>query len=198
MFLNFEELKTGVEEWAVRSDFPTTVYGLATADINRGLRVREMLTTYSATTSTETLALPSDFLEFDHVYVDQDPRVPLNNSGGYDQGAAYRPSGIPSSYYVTGDNLHFNPSPDASYTLGGEYFASLAVFSANSDTNDVLTKYPEIYLYAAMKHVHAWAKDTEGEGEYLGKFARAVEDANKADIAARFSGQLKMRPRAYA
>lgn len=197
-YADYSDLKADVESWAARSDFPATVYGLATTRINRLLRVREMLSDFSATTSAETVTLPTDLLEFQWLYLDKDPRLVLHATDSWASTAGYRASGTPASYFVLNDVLHLNPVPDGSYDLVGKYYAALADFSLDADTNEVLTDYPEVYLAACLATVFKWTRDEAEEAKWNAIFLAAVNDANAHDVRARFSGPIMMRPRASA
>lgn len=194
----FASLKADIQSWSIRDDYPVSIYVLATAEINRLLRVREMVSDFSATTSGETATLPSDFIEFTSIYIDADPRVVLINADEFQQSAAYRSSGQPATYSVRDGAIRLNPVPDGSYSLAGQYYANLADFSADDDTNSVLTKFPEIYLAANLMFVFSWLQDSENEAKWAGHFTSFIESANRADINARFSGPLRMRARASA
>lgn len=197
-YTDFASLKTDVESWMARSDFPTSIYGLATRLINQKLRVREMVSSYSASTSSATVALPSGFIAWDYLYVDRNPRVVLSASDGYAQDLGWDNSGIPTQYRISGSNMYLNPAPDSAYDLAGTYYAKLSEFSADADTNDVLTTYPEVYLAACLSVAFAWDQDSEKELQWAARLQGAISDANTEDVMARYSGQLKMRPRAYA
>lgn len=197
-YTDYASLKTDVESWAARSDFPETVYKLATTFINRKLRVREMISGFSSTTSTETDALPSDFLEFNLLYIDRDPRVVLSAADGFSQTLGYRASGTPTSYWIDNGYLYLNPAPDGSYDLVGRYYARLDDFSADADTNTILTTYPDIYLSASLSYVYLWDRDDTEAARWTAVAQGLIEDANAADVKTRFAGPVKMRPRAYA
>ena len=194
----FASLKADIQSWSLRSDYPESIYKLATALINRSLLVREMLSDFSATTSGESVTLPSDFIEFDHVYIDADPRVVLMAADQWQQSAFHRSSGQPATYSIKDGVILLNPVPDGSYSLAGRYYAELADFSADSDTNDVLTKFPEIYLFANLMFVYAWLQDAEREVAATNNFMAVVDAANKKDVKARFTGPVRQRARASA
>lgn len=191
-------LRTAVESWSLRTDFPSDVYGLATAEINRRLRVREMLSDLSGTITAETLALPSDFLAVDHAYLDRDPRVVLTAADEASKDSRYRSSGTPVVYTVTQSNFLFMPIPDGSYTFAGRYYAKLADFSGDSDTNSVITKYPELYLYGSLIQVFSWTVDQEQESGARARFESYLAAANDADIKSQYGGPVSMTPRAVA
>lgn len=195
----FSDLKADVESWVVRNDFPASVYTLATEEINRSLRVRQMLSDYSATTTAESISLPSDWIEFEGVYaVSNGSRYPLTATTEFLSAAGHRASGSPLEYTVKDGAIHFNPIPDGTYTLGGQYYAKLADFALDEDTNDVLTNFYSIYLSGCLAFAFGWAQDAENEAKWTQLFISRVEMANKVDLRARFSGPLKPRPQASA
>lgn len=195
----FETLKADVESWTVRTDLPSNIYVLATEEINRRLRVRQMLKDYSATPSSETLALPSDFLEFEGVYVSTGgTRIPLTVTSEATIAAGHRSSGTPLEYAITGDNLILNPIPDGTYTLGGRYYAKLSDLSEDSDTNDILADFYALYLSAALSYAFGWVRDQEAEARWQGHFAEAISTANNEAQRAKYAGPIRMRPRASA
>ncbi len=194
----FATLREDIQSWSLRSDYPDSIYKLATAQINRSLVVREMLADFSATTSGETVALPSGFIEFDHLYIDADPRVVLMAADQWQQSAHHRNSGQPATYSIKDSVMVLNPVPDGSYSLAGRYYSELTDFSADADTNAVLVKYPEIYLFANLMFVYAWLEDAEREMKATNNFLAVVDTANKKDIKVRYAGPVRQRARASA
>lgn len=197
-YADFSELKTGVENWVSRTDFPVSIYSLATARINRKLRAREMISAYSASATAETVALPADFLEFETVYIDQDPRIELSATDSFVQSVHYRSSGLPTTYSVRGSTLYLNPIPDGTYALAGTYYAELSDFSADSDTNTVLTTYPDMYLAACLHFVYLWDQDQENAGFWMQAFDGLVSEINQFTAMSRYSGNLRMSARVTA
>ena len=195
---SFGDLKTGRSKLDGPARItPRASYSLATAAINRVLRVREMLADFTATAAA-SVALPANFVEFDNLYVDQEPRQYLNAISSASLNMQHCASGIPTGYAVKKGVLHLNPEPDSTYSLAGQYYASLAVFSADADTNDVLAKYPEIYLAACLWYAFGWAQDMENEAKWEAKFLGFVEAANHADTRSKATGPLVSQPTSYA
>ena len=114
----FASLKEDVQDWCVRSDYPESIYRLATAQINRALVVREMLSDFSASTSGESVALPDDFIQFEHVYIDASPRVVLMAADQWQQSAYHRSSGQPATYSIKDATMVLNPVPDGALLAG--------------------------------------------------------------------------------
>ena len=192
---NYGELKTAVREWySDRSDIPTTVYDLATAELNSKLRLKIMESTTSLAVSGESTALPSDFLEVRHAYLDRDPRIVLDAVDEFSKTADYDSSGVPRSYTIIDGNILLNPSPDGSYTVFIRYIASLSDLSADADTNTVLTTYPAMFMYAALKHTAVWAQDAEMMPVYSQALEAEVKRVKRVDQASRFgAGPLRVR-----
>ncbi len=126
------------------------VYQVVTREINRDLRLREM---QSTTTIAEaaTITLPTDFLAMESIYRDVTPRATLNPKSPHVIHSTYQTSGAPTEYAVVDDTLLLN-RPGSSENLVLRYYAALTEFSADEDTNDVLARYPGIFLYGALFH----------------------------------------------
>lgn len=160
-----------------RGDIPDHVYELVLAEFNRDLRTVDMIETASITADAEYEALPADFLQ----------AISLHLSIG---GVRYRlqpmqqdalnynrpETGVPRLYAVTSDGLKLHPTPDAEYTLTLEYYEQIAALSGDSDTNVILSRYPEAYLYTSLKHAALW----NGDSARLAEFAAASDTAKKA------------------
>ncbi len=194
---NYGELKTAVRShFADRSDIPDDVYKLATAELNQrlNLRIMQATTTLAFANGDESKALPSDFLRPVHAYVDRDVRVVLDLADEFAKNVDYRKSGLPRTYTIANGSLFLNPVPDGDYNIVLRYVAKLADFSANSDTNAVLTAHPALYLYAALKRAAVWAQDNEMAGFYAAALDREIADVERLDAASRFGdGPIRVR-----
>lgn len=195
---NYGELKSAVQSWHARGDTePASIYGLVTAELNNRLRLRVMETETTLSATAEDVALPSDFLSVVHVYIDQDRRVPLAGVTEFAKNEIYRSSGEPREYTIINGYLSLNPIPDGTYSLNLRYIAKLDDFSADSDTNTVLTTYPQIYLYGALQHVALWSQDIEAANFWGAKFEAEMAKVIKQDRSAKMGpGPLWMRAQA--
>jgi hypothetical protein len=183
-FADLLDLRTAVVE-IVKSEtivdvFPRLVR-LAETDFNRRLRCREQITEVSVTVSGGTVALPSDFSQALGLF-DGAGREMANLS---QQG--YKRLSQKTGFYSIGAGAI--SAADADYTLS--YYAKVpTIADALTDTNWLLTKHPELYLYAvaskAAKHMLnielardttalALAEYAEAEGQDEGeRYARAT------------------------
>lgn len=195
--MTYLDLRNDVADWLARDDVPLSVYRLATAELNARLRLIEMEATTSLAVSTEATNLPSDFLEVRGVYLDRDERMPLDATSEFAKNTAYETTGDPRTYIITGGatpQILVNPSPDGAYTLFLRYVARLAALSADTDTNDVLTNYPALYLYASLKQAAAWSQDRELVGSYAAMLEDELTRVERSNERRRFgSGPLRRR-----
>lgn len=177
--MNFGELKFRIEEILGRTP-ASVVYEMVTADINKELRLRVMQSTTTATEAA-SVALPTDFLAMVDVYRDTDPRTSLSRARPQSINRSHVTSGTPKTYAIVDGAMLLNPSPDGSETLQIRYIAKLADLTASSDENDVLTTYPDIYIYGALAHHAALIGDERG-AIWEPKYQAAISDARTSDI----------------
>lgn len=190
----FSDLKADVETWTLRTDLPSNIYDLVTEEINEKLRVRQMLSDYSATATAESVTLPTDWLQFDALYVETGgTRIPIFPVSEFSSAVGYRSSGAPLEYVTKNNTLSLNPVPDGSYTLGGEYYARLANLSGDADTNDVLDDFEGIYFAGAMHFAYNFTRNTEEEAKWGQRFYSRIDTANGANEGAKYGGAIRMR-----
>jgi len=186
MSMTFATLKSRVAAILGRSP-NDVVYEMVTADINTELRLKTMESTTTLVEATGNIALPADFLEVVDIYRDVDPRTSLRPATTQSINRTSVSSGTPSVYAIVDGFLILNPQPNASVNMPLRYIASLADLSADSDTNDVMTTYPSIYVYGAMAH-HAALVGDERIALWKGAYESAKVAAQTASIKSRASG----------
>ncbi len=144
----YAQLKTAVASWLHRSDLTTLIpdfISLCAADIARDVRVREMEQSATGSLSGSTLAIPAGFLEVRRVMLAnrvQTYVTPLEFN-------SVRTSAT-DNYTILGTNFVFQPAAD-DYQI--DYYKNFDAFSADGDTNWVLTNHPDAYLFGSL----AWA-----------------------------------------
>lgn len=154
------------------------------------LRYRRMETTTTLTTSSASVALPTDWLEFKRVWIDATDGKDL----------IYRPltqfrsipesqlTGTPLYYTIDGGRLYIAPTTDA--TLQVTYYQALGSFTADASTDAVLTYNPEVYLSGVLAEAYRWARDVDGVALEQAEFANKVRGLNGQDQQAQTSGSL--------
>ena len=193
--MNFGTLKSRIQALIGRA--PADVcYELVTSDINAELRLYHMEATTTLTESAE-IALPSGFLGVSVVYRDVSPRQYLKATSSESIQKLYQPSGTPVHYAIV-DGAMILDRPGNSQNIVLRYYAKLSDLALASDTNEILTNHPNIYVYGALAHHAALIRDEAA----ISMWAAAYRDAKKAALAAdrkyRAGTSRQVTPRATA
>lgn len=189
----YTELKTAIIAWAKRGDILTLVddfIDLAEADMWSGpaiagaspLRIRDMETRATATTSTT-----SRFLELPESFVSMRKLVLISGTERYDL-KQYTPEsikigpdpGIPYSFSVT-SQLEFDKITSSAMTAEMQYYRQLTALSSSAPSNQILTRFPSVYLCGALFHFANWAMNDDMVLKYGVMFSNAINSANKTD-----------------
>jgi hypothetical protein len=197
----YGELKTAVANWLERSDLTSRIpefISLAETRINQELRSRENEKRITATFSTEYFDIPTNMVEIRNIQLDTDPIQHLNYVSP-EQMDIYRPTsttGQPKVYTIHGDEFQVKPVPDTTYTAQMTYFYELTAFSADNDSNTVLTKFPGLYLYGALIAAAPFVGDSSLLNTWVELYTSLMDQVNNRDRIGRFSGTfLYSKPR---
>ncbi|MQW00727.1 hypothetical protein GHK46_26430 [Sinorhizobium medicae] len=130
--------------------------GLAELKLNRGLRVADMESSTTLTLSNGNASLPPDFLEAREVKTSAN--VPIRSVSLQQLTSSYAGnSGTPTGYAIVGSTLKARPISDQTLTLS--YYAKIPALTPAAPTNWLLTKAPDVYLFALVNEIGIWAKD---------------------------------------
>ncbi|MGB0855086.1 MAG: phage adaptor protein [Pikeienuella sp.] len=179
--MNFGEWKAAVKSAMGREDVPDYVFTLAQDGINRDMRLLDMEAEAEIAVTGNTGSLPSDF--------GSPMRFVAHHSGTEFPLDAIMPTairketgpGMPRHYAIGNGEVTVSPVPDQGYTFTLGYVKGLPSFSADSDTNAVIVRYPDLYLYLALSHAAVWAKDQEGISTYDAAYKGAKHNAKQDD-----------------
>ena len=153
------------------------------------LQIRDIEQTSSQDTiiDSDTLVLPSGYQSMRSILIDDKstdaqqyeltylpPEVLVKDSA----------SGTPSCFAVT-SQIEFDRPCDAVYNVEIKYFGKLTPLSDAATTNDILTNFPNIYLFGALWALHQWAVMPDLAEYYYNQFVRAIRGANNADALGR-------------
>ncbi len=183
--------------------------------LNDQLRTRDMVTSAIIQSSDGTAQLPSDFIEAitivalpSGVAQVTDDGVPITDENGnpivdapatgstslvlrnMDSGwtiGAYSgfSGGWPILYSLSSDILTIYPTGAA--TLQLTYYGKVPALSADNQTNWLLTKRPQVYLYGALLESAPFLQDDGRVALWKAAFDQAVTDYQLADQMARWS-----------
>lgn len=183
--MTYSVLLSDIASWSQRDDVSTVSprwVTFATAAFNRDLRVPEMEARDTRILTTEFVSLPSDFLEM---------RAVMTSTGeelrylAAQQFVTIVDSGVKldkSIYTIEDFQLRMYPVPTVSnpLTVTILYYEDIAPLVNASDTNWVLTRYPDLYLYGALIHARAWLHDEQRLG-----VVKALYDEGMASLKRR-------------
>jgi hypothetical protein len=186
----YNELKVNIEDYSKRADITSkldTFIDLAEADIWDALRVREMEARATASTSTSDrfLALPDGFIKMrrfqitvDDVLYDLDYENPKSMQ-------IIDSASTPCQYTIT-SQIEFDRVSDQAYTVEMQYFKELTALSSSNTTNDILTKYPLVYLAGCMFHFSQWALITDQAVYWKQVFEKQIAMVNRKSRQGRY------------
>jgi hypothetical protein len=187
----YGELKTAVASWLNRTDLTTVIPDFVTlgeSDIRIDMRCQAMEQFSSGTLTGETLAHPTRYLEAKTLFVN-------GNEYAYLTPRQYQSLGDDATNSVftsIGQSLYVKSGVSGtSYKL--VYYQSFAAFSGDSDTNWLLTNYPDIYLSAACRHGAHYLKDSDEESKWAARYAGGVTRVMLQQRKAEAVGQLQVR-----
>jgi len=194
----YSELQATVANYLNRDDLTTlipTFITLTENRLNRELRVRaNMVRAITTTTAGQAFYdFPSDMIELRNITYDNNSqshalRYLSPESVTREYGTVV--SGQPRAYTNLGNDLKLVPSPDAAYSISINYYSQLRSLSDNVTTNDVLTQYPSLYLFGACLEGAIYLNDTEQTNRFGSVFQKALDDVQRAEEVARYSGTV--------
>jgi hypothetical protein len=184
----FAELSTAILGWAERSDLSALVpdfISLADARIRTKLaeaqlRLREMETTADLTPSSGVATLPTDFMAMIRVQSRTSPtrRLEYKSQDWLDEAYPAGDSGYPSFYSMSGSSLRMYPLTTSDIRI--TYWAYPAPITSLNTTNWLLTKYPNVYLYASLIELELYALNKDGAQVWATALDVAVESLSNA------------------
>lgn len=183
----YDELVTSIGKWLERDDLTSRIpdfIALAEGQLNRLLRVRQMETRATSTLDAgdEFFAVPNDFLEAKSFSLsDGSCKWDLDPQPDEVLEAATPTSGKPLKYALVGDSFHVYPTPDRNYPTRLVYYARLPALGPNQQTNWLLTKAPDAYLYGALAHAAPYLEDDTGAAGVFAQFFSAAISSLKAE-----------------
>jgi hypothetical protein len=199
---NLPDLRLALSDWMtgqyVAGQLDTFI-ALAESEFSRKLRCREMLRRSSANIRNAYTTLPADFLQAQNITLQGATEITLRmitmDMADYQRG---RLKGRPPEFAViSGKEIEVVPAPqDPASVVEMVYYARVPSLSDVAPTNWLLSKYPDLYLNAALCAAQPYLANPT-----LGQFHRTetdriLEDIRLADANAQFGASpLLIRPR---
>jgi len=179
----YTNLQTAVANFLARDDLTAQIpdfITMAEARMSRELETRsqEKRATASTVGGNEYLSLPTDLREVREVKLNTSPLTVLSYYSPVALDEKFAPSGQgkPLGYSVIGDEIKLRPVPDTTYSLEIVYIGSITPLSAVNQTNNILSRSPDAYLYGALAEAYAYLLDEQRAAQYLQRFNLAIEE----------------------
>lgn len=193
----YADLQAAVADHLHRSDLTVVIPDLITlaehniySDLNS--RQQDALTTLSTVAGTETVSLPSDFINARTLTVTgTSPNVPLEyrTPDQYEKEFPYDETGTPRVYTIIGSSLYLAPTPDAVYSIRLVYQQKLPALSGGS--NWLMTQFPAVYLYATLLAAAPYLNNDERITVWQQLYAKAMDGVNKQDWSSMATMRVK-------
>jgi hypothetical protein len=178
-------------------------YGYATEDVGNALRsdplrIVEMETVDSAfSLSSGTVAQPTGFLELISAFNNNDD-LPISINAqrtidGFGNQTLGRVGGIIA---VSGTNFRVFDAPTTAITAELRYYKKLTT-PAGSTVNDILTNYPDVYLWGCLIEASVRTQDEPGALRYLAMYNASVQGLNARTQRITASANPRMRVRGW-
>lgn len=202
----YTNLKAEIALWLNRQDLDAqipTFITLLEAQVERQLRVRQMVKRATASLTGQFISLPDDYLALHNVQLNSNPVQQLEyvTMDYLDEvRARFNASGRPMYYSIVGDTIEVAPVPDDTYTIEIVYFAQIPrLTTGTQETNWLLSKHPDLYLYGALMNAAPYLENDDRVPTWGSALSSILEDIRVADERAT-SGTgtpLKMRFKPY-
>jgi hypothetical protein len=177
---NYTELQAAVASWAHRDvteivDFIT----LAEVRINALLdsRLAETEATLTATISSRYIALPTDFNSVYNLWLTTYQPIREIRYELPELMVTTTSEGQPQLFTIDGANIAFERPADIAYTFTLRYQNGYNI--AATSTNNILSNYPDAYLFGALVESCLFSRDDPSLFEQ--KFQSSIERAQKSE-----------------
>tara|TARA_R100000664_G_C2707374_1_gene105454 strand:- start:182 stop:808 length:627 start_codon:yes stop_codon:yes gene_type:complete len=200
----YANLKSTIATYLNRDDLTANIpdfIALTEKRLNRELRVREMInsdTSITTVSGTQSYSLPTGFIEAITVIFQSDPFVTLPFTSNHDFYKKYNSSvasGSPSFFTIVGDKIKLGVAPDQAVTLQIDFYKEITTLSDSVTTNDILTTFPELYLYGSLAESSPFLMQDERLNVWASLYKEAVNKANESAMKGSSSTPLMMSAR---
>lgn len=191
---NWHTLKSTVEDYLDRSDIGDQVEAAITFAENRiyrDVRVADMETALSATTSSGVISVPSGYIEMKFMYIDTAPVQALQRkdlSFIYENFPTRSADAKPTFFAREGTNFIFGPFPDSDYAIKGIFYKKLTALSNSNNFNFIIGDFPEAILFGTLVECEPFLQNDERLVVWESKYQEAIKQIQAQDDAEALSG----------
>lgn len=179
--MNYEKLKSTVADWLHRTDLNKVIPAfikLAESRINRDIRVAEMETEIVGDVDGNDIELPDNYRQIKFLMIDGTPVNYVSNL----QGHAYTNNIL--GYTQINNKIRPFAKEGSKYQL--VYYAQVPSLSEDEPENWLLSKYPDIYLYATLIESAPYIKDDGRVATWATAYQNAITTLMQQNEIQRF------------
>jgi hypothetical protein len=169
------------------ADAIRTSIALCESDIERQLRAPELIVRRTGVVGSAWEVLPDDFMKLISLSLICDDAETVLAQIPEDAATAYAlryPSGTPRWFAIVGTELRLIPAPDEDCTdsLRMVYQKKVPRLSDDAPTNDLLTAFPDLYLWGSLSVLGEYIEDSARLPRFEQRFQNAIKAINKMSV----------------
>jgi hypothetical protein len=198
-FATYTDLKSAVASFLDRSDLTEQIPGfirLAEAEIARRARRKRVRATVSVSSGAYTLPssvgeLASVTLASGTASLRQPVEIATKEMVDETRARYGGATGRPIQCARVGSELLFGPEPNATYSVELVYFEKLVPLSSSNTTTELLTEFPDVYLFGALLQSAMFLDHDERVPVWQSRFDAAITQVNTQRQREEFGGSLR-------
>lgn len=191
---NYASLQADIARWLARDDLADDIkrfITLAESDICKDLRIRQMETEVTFDTTSGAATLPTNFLGARRVYVDvtgASRQLDYLSPERFHTSRVFDLTGTPQAFTIEGNQIKFAPKSPTANPIEAKmlYLAPFSGLVDENDSNSLLQKNYDVYLYCALAHGFAFVRDNEEAAKFNAQYQKAVATLNRNANRERF------------
>lgn len=195
---NYGELKASVADFLNRNDLTAQIpdfIRLFESRANDRVRVRQGLLRTTLVLTGQFTAAPEGLEEIESCWIPTPYKqigVITTLQAAEERERTANATGPLESVSVVGNEIEAFPTPSANTTLSLVYFQSVPALTVDEDSNWLLDKYPDLYLYGSLIASAPFLKDDDRLQMWTALHDTRLEEANIAGTRAKL-GTIRVR-----
>jgi hypothetical protein len=192
----YDNLKSEIASFLNRDDLTAnidTFIDLAETRHARDLRIREMesvSTSITTVAGTQSYDLPTGYLELRYAMLQTSPYTMLQYMTPADFFRVYNEgegNGLSVYYTIVGKKIYLGHTPDSANVLELGFFQRATALSSSNTSNDILTNFPDLYLYGSLAETSPFLMQDERLAVWSSLYKEGVRTANESAQRGRVS-----------
>ncbi len=196
------ELNTALGNWLARSDLSSRIPEFVS--LAEGMLRADLVDIVSQETKTASFSITGEYVTVPTGYegtrslhsTRAGVRFPIDFMPEASMDARFDgTTGVPIYYCYVAGNLRFSPPPDATYTATLVYFVGFTALAGGSDTNWILTNWPNAYLMGSMAMAMTEIQDDTRIANFMGLYKAQIQAILSKNNRMRYNAPgLQIRP----